>query len=168
MLGIVLTAISYGVAYLAGWDVQFNWLDATAVATSYSCTWLCVVQSRLNYLVGAVSVALYSALFYRDGFSALAAFNLYMTGSLLYGWFRWGRDSSPRLVTSLRFDRWTLGYVCIGIAIAAACMLVNYFIPGTFAPMDITITALSGVAQALLAAIAMYITKRTGMRLVLK
>lgn len=150
VLGIVLTAISYGVAYLAGWDVQFNWLDATAVATSYSCTWLCVVQSRLNYLVGAVSVALYSALFYRDGFSALAAFNLYMTGSLLYGWFRWGRDSSPRLVTSLKFDRWTLGYVCIGIAIAADCMLVNYFIPGTFAPMDITITALSGVAQALL------------------
>lgn len=149
-LGVVLTALSYAVAYLMQWDVTFSWLDATAVATSYSCTWLCVVQSRLNYLIGAVSVALYSALFFRDGYNALAAFNLYMVGSLIYGYFRWGRDSKPRLVTSLQLDRWTLIYVAIGFAIAGACMLVNQYFPGTFSTMDITITALSGVAQALL------------------
>jgi len=150
ILGIVLTALSYAVAYAMSWDVTFNWLDATAVATSYSCTWLCVVQSRLNYLIGAVSVALYSALFFRDGYNALACFNLYMVGSLVYGYFRWGKDSRPRLVTSLRFDGWTLIYVAIGVSIAVACMLVNQYFPGTFAPMDIWITALSGVAQALL------------------
>jgi len=149
-LGVVLTALSYAVAYMAGWDVQFNWLDATAVATSYSCTWLCVVQSRLNYLIGAVSVALYSVLFLRDGFTALAAFNLYMVGSLLYGWFRWGRYSKPRRVTSLRIDRWTVGYAAIGLAISGACMLVNHAFPGTFATTDIIITALSGMAQTML------------------
>ena len=150
ILGVVLTALSYAVAYLMQWDVTFNWLDALAVGTSYACTWLCVVQSRLNYLIGAISVALYSALFLRDGYTALAAFNLYMVGSLLYGWFRWGRDSNPRRVRSLQFDRWTLGYVGIGVAISAACVLVNTYFPGTFATTDIVITALSGMAQTML------------------
>ena len=150
VLGIVLTALSYAVAYAMSWDVTFNWLDATAVATSYSCTWLCVVQSRLNYLIGAVSVALYSALFFRDGYNALAWFNLYMVGSLVYGYFRWGRDSKPRLVTLLGLDRWTVVYAAIGISIAVACVVVNQYFPGTFRPVDIWITALSGVAQALL------------------
>ena len=149
-IGIALTAISYLVAYMAGWDVQFNWLDATAVATSYSCTWLCVVQSRLNYLIGAISVALYSLLFWQAGFTALAAFNLYLVGSLIYGWFRWGRDSKPRRVRSLQFDRWTIGYAAIGISIAGACVLVNQIVPGTFAMTDIVITALSGMAQTML------------------
>ena len=149
-LGIVLTALSYAVAYAMSWDVTFNWLDATAVATSYSCTWLCVVQSRLNYLIGAVSVALYSALFFRDGYNALACFNLYLVGSLIYGWFRWGSDIKPRLVRSLGLDKWTLGYVAIGVVIAVVCVVVNLYFPGTFRPIDIWITALSGVAQTLL------------------
>lgn len=149
-IGVVLTALSYAVAYLMQWDVTFNWLDALAVGTSYSCTWLCVVQSRLNYLIGAVSVALYSLLFWQAGFTALAAFNLYMVGSLIYGWFRWGRDSRPRRVRNLQLDRWTLGYIAIGLTIAAACVLVNQWFPGTFSTMDITITALSGMAQTML------------------
>lgn len=150
ILGIVLTALSYAVAYLMQWDVTFNWLDALAVGTSYACTWLCVVQSRLNYLIGAVSVALYSVLFYRDNYNALAIFNLYLVGSLLYGWFRWGRDSNPRRVRSLQFDRWTLGYIGIGVGISTVCMLVNLYFPGTFRPIDIWITALSGAAQTML------------------
>jgi nicotinamide mononucleotide transporter len=149
-LGVVLTALSYGIAYMVGWDVQFSWLDALAVGTSYACTWLCVVQSRFNYPVGIVSVALYSYIFWAAGFVALAAFNLYLVGSLIYGWFRWGRDSKPKLVTSLRFDRWTLGYVAIGLAVAGVCMLINMLAPGTFGTLDIALAALSGVAQLLL------------------
>lgn len=149
-LGVILTALSYAVAYLMQWDVAFNWLDALAVGTSYACTWLCVVQSRLNYLIGAVSVALYSALFFRDGYNALACFNLYLVGSLVYGYFRWGRDSKPRLVRSLQLDKWSLGYIAISVSIAAVCILVNQYFPGTFRPIDIWITALSGAAQTLL------------------
>lgn len=149
-LGVVLTALSYAVAYLMQWDVTFSWLDALAVGTSYACTWLCVVQSRLNYLIGAISVALYSVLFWYANLNALAIFNLYLVGSLIYGWFRWGRDSNPRRVRSLSFDRWTLGYAGIGGVIAAVCVVVNYWYPGTFAIMDIIITALSGMAQMML------------------
>jgi nicotinamide mononucleotide transporter len=149
-LGIVLTALSYGIAYLVGWDVQFSWLDASAVSLSYACTWLCVVQSRLNYLPGIISVALYSYIFWDMGFVALAIFNLYLVGSLIYGWFRWGQDSKPKLVTSLQFDRWTLGYVAIGLLIASVCLLVNQYFPGTFGTFDIAIAALSGIAQLLL------------------
>lgn len=149
-IGVVLTALSYAVAYLMQWDVTFNWLDALAVGTSYSCTWLCVVQSRLNYVMGVISVALYSLLFWQAGFTALAAFNLYMVGSLVYGWFRWGRDSQPRRVRNLQLDRWTVGYIAIGLTIAAACALTNMWFPGTFSTTDITITALSGVAQTML------------------
>ena len=150
VLGAILTALSYGIAYMVGWDVQFNWLDATAVATSYACTWLCVVQSRLNYPVGIISVALYSYIFWIAGFTALAAFNLYLVGSLVYGWFRWSSDAAPRLVTSLQFDRWTLGYVAIGLSVAAICVAVNQYAPGTFGTFDIMLAALSGVAQLLL------------------
>lgn len=150
ILGVVLTALSYGIAYAVGWGVTFAWLDAVAVGTSYACTWLCVVQSRLNYPLGIISVALYSYLFWVAGFTALALFNLYLVGSLVYGWFRWGRDSKPRLVTSLQFDRWTLGYVGIGTSIAAICLAINVYFPGTFGTLDIAITALSGVAQLLL------------------
>ena len=149
-LGVVLTLASYAFAYAVGWDVQFNWLDATAVGTSYACTWLCVAQSRLNYVFGIVSVALYSYLFWLAGYNALALFNLYLVGSLVYGWFRWGKDSNPRLVRSLKLDMWTLGYASIGIAIALACIVVNIYFPGTFRPVDIWITALSGVAQVML------------------
>lgn len=149
-LGVVLTALSYAVAYLMQWDVTFSWLDALAVGTSYACTWLCVVQSRLNYLIGAISVALYSVLFWYANLNALAIFNLYLVGSLIYGWFRWGRDSNPRRVRSLSFDWWTLGYAGIGGVIAVVCVVVNYWYPGTFATMDIIITALSGMAQMML------------------
>jgi nicotinamide mononucleotide transporter len=69
---------------------------------------------------------------------------------LLYGWFRWRSDSKPRLVTSLSFDRWSLGYIAIGATIAGICLLVNLYAPGTFGTFDIAITALSGVAQLLL------------------
>ena len=150
MLGVVLTALSYGIAYMVGWDVQFSWLDALAVGTSYACTWLCVVQSRLNYPVGIVSVALYSYIFWAAGFTALATFNLYLVGSLIYGWFKWRKDSKPLLVSSLGFDRWTLGYIAIGMAIATSAVLINLLFPGTFSTLDITITALSGVAHLLL------------------
>lgn len=150
ILGIVLTALSYGIAYMVGWDVQFSWLEVIALSTSYSCTWLCVVQSRLNYLLGTVSVVLYSALFLQNGFTALAVFNLYLVGSLIYGFFRWRKDSNPRLVTSLGFDKWTVGYATIGVTIAAVCIAVNIVYPNTFAPMDIIITALSGMAQTML------------------
>lgn len=149
-LGVVLTALSYAIIYLIDPSTSFNWLDALAVSTSYSCTWLCVVQSRLNYLIGAVSVALYSLLFWQAGFTALAAFNLYMVGSLLYGWFRWGSDSNPRRVRSLQFDIWTLSYITIGLTIATACMIINNWFPSTFSTMDIIITALSGMAQTML------------------
>lgn len=150
LLGILLTCVSYLIAHLVQWDVTFSWLDATAVATSYACTWLCVAQSRLNYLFGIVSVALYSYLFWSANYNALALFKLYLVGSLTYGWFRWKKDSQPLLVRSLQLDRWSAAYAAIGLTIAACCIIVNSYFPDTFRPVDIWITALSGVAQAML------------------
>jgi len=45
-LGIVLTALSYGIGIAAGWVslATLNWLEVFAVATSYASTYLCVKQ----------------------------------------------------------------------------------------------------------------------------
>ncbi len=97
-LGVILTVLSYFVGVKAGWIDSVNMLEAFAVFTSYVCTWLCVRQRRINYPIGAVSTAAYVVLFFQAGLVASALVNLYLTPLLVYGWFRWKRDTESRPV----------------------------------------------------------------------
>lgn len=153
LIAIGLTAFSYIVGIAAGWIVALNWLEIFAVFTSYACTWLCTRQSRWNYPIGIVSTAAYSVLFWQWGAPALAAFNLYLVFSLIYGWFRWGDDTRTRPVTTIE-PTWWLGYAAVGTAIAMAFIGVNwYWDPASVANLnqiDILLAAASGVAQLML------------------
>lgn len=118
VLAIIFTTISYTLGMYLGWIVDLNWLEVFAVATSYSCTWLCTRQSRLNYPIGVITTAAYSVLFYQGGMPALAVFNLYLVFSLIYGWFRWGSDKNTRPVSNVSSKSY-IGYAAFGLVILA-------------------------------------------------
>lgn len=147
----IVTPASYAIGLLAGWISGVEWLEAAAVATSYACTALCILQRRINYAFGAVSTALYTVLFLRHGLIASALLNAYLTPQLAYGWLRWGRDATTKPVTWLvKQPRWIPAY---GAATAAAYLgaaaLVNTF-GGQLAWADAAILAGSILAQLLL------------------
>lgn len=155
LIGLGLTALSYVVAHFLGWATidKINWLEAFAVFTSYSCTWLCTRQSRINYLVGVVTTAAYSLLFWQFEMHALALFNLYLVGSMAYGWIRWGRDDQTRPVTNVDQEGYTF-YCLFGLIILVGYVLINHLIdPNWFqnaSTIDIGLAVASGVAQIML------------------
>src|ERR1700734_3596114 len=113
IIATILTTLTYWSGMEFGWIKEVNWLEYFSVWTAYSSVYLTVVQSRLNYVIGAVSVAALGVLFYQQNLFGSMALQVYLFPIMLYGWFRWGSDLNTRPVTSLGWDRWTLGYVVI-------------------------------------------------------
>lgn len=153
LIAILLTALSYGVGLWLGWIVAVNWLEAFAVFTSYSCTWLCTKQSRWNYPIGVITTLAWSILFFSQGLLALAIFNLYLVGSQIYGWYRWGKDTDTRPVTKLTLKD-IPGYGAFGLIILIGFIAIYaVFSPGGLADfnmIDIGLAVFSGVAQLLM------------------
>lgn len=152
IISFVLTGLSYTTALLVGWTTELNWIEIASVFTSYSCTYLCVVQSRFNYIIGTISVILLSYLFYTQSLFGSMTLNIYLIPMLLYGWFRWGKDEYTRKVTSVLEDSWPwlVGY--IGITIGTYTILLGVMIHfNTILPfVDTAILVLSILAQFLL------------------
>lgn len=146
-----LTLLSYIVGLAFGWfDASaLSPLEVAAVHTSYMCTYLCVHQTRWNYPIGILTTFLYSWLFFKWEMYAVALFNLYLVGSQLYGWFRWGSDEYSLPVTRV-VPVWWLGYALLGLGIWALLASINYIFGVTITNVEIIITVLSGVAQFLL------------------
>lgn len=145
----VLTAVSYAAGLHFGWIDSVNWLEAFSVFTSYACTYLCVVQSRTNYYFGVVSVAALSLLFFESGLYASMALNIYLIPTLLWGWYRWGRDEVTRPVTFVKLKWWPVyigltGYVWYGLTEIAS------YLGATLPATDSFILAGSILAQFLL------------------
>jgi nicotinamide mononucleotide transporter len=116
-LAVFLTALSYAVGLHFGWLDAINWLEVFAVFTSYLCTFLCVVERRINYPIGAISNVAYCILFAQWGLVGSAFVTGYLTFSLVYGWFRWKSDTDTRPVEHMALDWWVPVY--IGLAIVA-------------------------------------------------
>jgi nicotinamide mononucleotide transporter len=148
-LGIVLTAISYGAGLYFQWIDSVNWLEAFAVFTSYSCTYLCVVQSRINYIFGVISVAALSLLFYQTGLYSSMVLNLYLIPTLIWGWFRWGRDDMTRPVKFVEWQWWPV-YIGLAGAVWYALITISTYMGAVQAPTDSFILAASVLAQFLL------------------
>lgn len=110
ILGVVLTGLSFIVGLEFGWLETINWLEVFAVFTSYVCTFLCVVERRGNYPIGAVSNAAYSLLFFQWGLLASSFVTGYLTLALAYGWFRWKSDKAPIPVRHVEL-KWIPAYI---------------------------------------------------------
>lgn len=115
VVGVVLTALSYVVAINMDWISSLNWLEVFAVFTSYVCTYLCVMERRWNYPIGAISTAAYCVLFYRVDLNASMAINAFLTLYLLYGWIRWRQDDNTLPITRMSLKDWGIaGAVTFG------------------------------------------------------
>jgi nicotinamide mononucleotide transporter len=151
IVGIVLTGISYLVGSVFGWIklADINLLEVFAVFTSYSCTYLCVVQRRINYPIGAISSAGYAILFIRSGLFASALLNAYLVPSLIYGWIRWRKDEVTRPVKHVKLS-WVPMYLLVtGLGYGGAA-LISGKLGGSMAWADSVILAGSILAQFLL------------------
>lgn len=148
-LGILLTAVSFAVGFGFGWITTVGLLEVFAVFTSYVATFLCVVERRANYPVGAISTAAYCLLFWQFGLVASSAINGFLMVYLLYGWFRWKSDADTRPVTRMTVPAWI-----VSILVAAAGYLIVVGIAtalgGTLVFADSMILALYILAQFML------------------
>lgn len=97
MIGLVLTSFTNLIGLYAGWITENDWITFFAVMTSYTCTYLCVVQNRYNYLFGLVSVILYAYVFYAAGLFGNAALSIYLIFQIAYGWWHWGERKDTLL-----------------------------------------------------------------------
>lgn len=149
ILGTFLTLLSYWVGHTAGWVETLNWLEVFAVFTSYVCTFLCVMERRANYPIGAISNAAYSLLFFQWGLYASAITTGYLTFALAYGWFRWKSDLDTRPVGRVQL-RWVPAYVLATAAFYAGALWLVTQAGGTLAITDTVILIGTMLAQFLL------------------
>jgi nicotinamide mononucleotide transporter len=149
VIATVLTALSYFVGLQMEWIAEVSWLEAFAVFTSYVATFLCVVERRWNYIFGAVSTAAYCVLFYQFGLLASMAINAFLAVYLVYGWFRWRRDSNTRPVTRMTGMQWVL-YILVAAAGYGVVLFLATQFGGTLAWTDSLILSLTILAQFML------------------
>lgn len=149
LIGVVLTVLSYFVGTQAGWIDSVNLLEAFAVFTSYVCTWLCVRERRINYPIGATSTAAYVVLFFQSGLVASALVNLYLTPLLVYGWFRWNKDSNARPVTHVS-KKMVPVYLLFAGAMVAGALGLTVAVGGSIILTDSAILFGTVLAQSLM------------------
>lgn len=149
VLGIVLTGLSYGIGFLMGWITVLNLLEVFAVFTSYSCTYLCVRERRINYPIGAASNAAYALLFYSFGLMGSSVVTAYLTFSLVYGWFRWNKDEETKPVSFVEAKWWPVYLIATGLAFAGGFALYGA-LGAAVVWTDLAVMAGSILAQFLL------------------
>lgn len=149
ILGVVLTTLSYVVGYKMGWTTGPSLLEGFAVFTSYVCTWLCVVERRVNYPIGAISNAAYSVMFWQLGLVGSSIVTGYLTFSLAYGWFRWRDDENTKPVAFVALKWWPVYIVATTIAFIGGLSLYKLFnTPVVWT--DAVVMAMSILAQFLM------------------
>lgn len=149
VVATLATGLSYAAAFAFGWATSVDLLEASAVFTSYSCTYLVVRQRRLNYPIGALSTAAYCVLFWREGLYASMALNAYLTPALVYGWFRWRADAVTRPVTRVA-RRWVPAYGAVTAVAFVGALLLTNALNGSLATSDTVVLVGSLLAQFLL------------------
>lgn len=149
LVGVILTTLSYVVAFSAQWVTALNLLEIFAVFTSYACTYLCVKERRANYPIGAISTAAYAILFMQSGLLSSAILNIYLTPTLIYGWLRWRQDAATRPVTHVAL-KWVPVYALVALLGYAGAALISQAFGGTMAWTDAMILAGTILAQFLL------------------
>lgn len=162
VIAFVLTAFSYLVGLMTGvFSIEnFPWLEGAAVFLAYVCTYMCVMQSRWNYPIGAASTVLFVYVFVYAPVPlyASAILNFYLTFTLIYGWFRWRPDADTRPVTSILDSRWYVvaGYAFLALAAYGMAYNTNFFVVKYLGAQyallwaDVVIFVFSVVAQIML------------------
>lgn len=160
VVALVLTAISYIVAASAGWmvtpDNPIKWVilavEVGAVFVSYSCTYLCVVQSRWNYFMGVAASILLAISFWYAGYYASMALQFYLLPVMAYGYWRWREDTNTRPVSRITDDSWPwlVFYAFMMLSAYGAAYNFNLLADGNMPAIDTALFVGSVLAQFLM------------------
>lgn len=148
-IATTFTTISYLIGFFLGFTTGVNWLEAFAVFTSYGSTYLFVVQRRMCYVWGMISTAAYALLFWQFGLLASMVLNLYLVPTLVYGWFRWGRDEVTRPIKRLPLKLYPV-YILVTAAVFAGAYFLMAALGAPILWTDGMILVLTILAQFLL------------------
>lgn len=146
-----LTMFSMVFSHYMGWvnyDSHNIW-EVLAAFTSFSCTWMCVHQTRWNYPMAVISTMLLAYVFWEANLLASAALNIYLIPTVIYGWFIWGSDKNTRPVLPLEPRMIPVYILFTGGAYVGAWAIVNY-LGGEMAALDSWLLIGSIFAQFLL------------------
>lgn len=149
LIGVAITALSYLVGAFMGWVPAINWLEVAAVFLSYGATFLCVVERRANYPIGAVANGLYSVLFFQYGLLASSIVTGYLTFALIYGWIRWKDDTNTKPVGRVE-PKYIPLYLLATVAFYLVALGLVTLAGGTLAVTDTAILIGTILAQFLL------------------
>lgn len=159
------TLVSYAIGFQFHWISSVSWLDAFAVFTSYSCTWLCVTQNKLNFPMGIASSIAYGISFLSAGLVSSAVSSFYLIPVLFVGWWYWQNGKSvkanttnpnvsdivsgkyPVKVSHITWSKNTLFYLVSGLITWAVLWAVTNQIGATMPMYDSAILILSIFAQ---------------------
>ena len=129
-------------------------LELTAAALGVLSVWLTVRQNEWCWPVGAVMVALYTFIFWRERLYADAGLQVFYFGMQFYGWYQWrhgGQADGP-----LRVHRTPPARLAALLAAGAVGTFVLGFLLSRYTNQDLAywdsgVTAFSFVAQWMLA-----------------
>lgn len=149
VIGTILTTLSYVVGMQFGWLDVLNPLEVFAVFTSYACTFLCVMERRINYPIGVITTAAYSTLFWQWGLPASSAVNAFLAIYLAYGWIRWRDDANTRPVTRMTPLAWGVS-IAVALVSYAVVVFISDALGGTLPLADSVIMVGTILAQFML------------------
>jgi len=150
LISLSLTAITYALG------LGLGWLDGATVSVpemfagvlNYGATFLCIKQRRAYALVGIAGSAAWSYVFFSSNLLASGVVNAYLAMMLIYGWWRWGKDSNSRRVHHLS-PKWVPVYLAVTVAIYLGAVWITSALGGSFAFWDAAILVLTILAQLL-------------------
>lgn len=147
LIAVGITAVTYLIAFSVGWVTGSpNWLEIVASGMNYAATYLSIKQKRAFYLIGVVASAAFAVVYGQSGLLASAVLSMYLTLSLFYGYFRWGKDTKTRPVHHIQW-KWIPAYVLATATFYAGASLTVHALNGTFAFWDAAILVLTILAQ---------------------
>lgn len=150
LISIMLTASTYALAQAVGWidTGTLNWGEIAAGVLNYGATFLCIKQKRAYAIVGILGSATWAYVFWSNNLLASAVVNAYLALMLIYGFWRWGKDTDSRPVRHLSW-RWAPVYVIVTAGIYFGAVWITQTFGGSFAFWDAAILVFTILAQLL-------------------
>jgi nicotinamide mononucleotide transporter len=150
IIAVMFTGTTYALALTLGWltPQTLNWFELVAGALSYVATFLCIKQKRAYAIVGIVGSILWAYVFWSNDLLASAVVNAYLAIILIYGYWRWGKDTNPRPVHHLAW-KWVPVYALSTAVIYFGAVWITDALGGKMAFWDAAILVFTILAQLL-------------------
>lgn len=150
LISIVITSATYVIAIAAGWlkPGELNYFEILAGGLNYIATYLCIKQKRIYALIGIFGSGVWSYVFWTNGLLASSVVNAYLAILLIYGYWRWGKDTNPRPPRHLKV-KWVPAYLIFTTLFYLGAVYITNKLGGEFAFWDAAILVLTILAQLL-------------------